>query len=424
VHESSAQSASSEPAPSLIKKLARDPRLPAIAAIALWLACVTLFSGTHCLFDEDQHQEVVIEIARRGFFFPDDLPMIPGWHALCSLLVPWFGTGLLPMRVVSALSGIIAVFALDDAGRSLHLNTTHRALLMFQPLLFPFFGLAYTDALALAYLGLAIAMNLRGRHWLSALALGGGVLVRQTTLVWLIVLLARTLWTESITPSRRLVLRSDAPKKCAPYLVVLAGFGAFALLHGRLTAGRAPENQPGFNAAQIWVFGLFVLAFWAPIWLRHWRAATALLTELTARSKPLAWSLLAGLSAVWVVSSIYFRNPHRWNHEHGFVRNWPLRLMGRVTLSRPILIFAALIGLCALLVYLLKARSFELWLVVVLTLSMLATTVIVEPRYYIAPFVLGTLFARFPKQDQRRLLAWQIALSAAGCILIFWRVLW
>jgi TctA family transporter len=98
--------------------------------------------------------------------------------------------------------------------------------------------------------------------------------------------------------------------------------------------------------------------------------------------------------------------------------------MGRVTLSRPILIFAALIGLCALLVYLLKARSFELWLVVVLTLSMLATTVIVEPRYYIAPFVLGTLFARFPKQDQRRLLAWQIALSAAGCILIFWRVLW
>jgi alpha-1,2-glucosyltransferase len=252
--------------------------------------------------------------------------------------------------------------------------------LFFLPAAFCFFFLIYTDIWALAAILLLMLMMERGRHGWAALAGLIAVALRPDAIVWvalaLLIVCARP-WRE---------IRGDLPdwlKRSiavgAPYLVVLALFGAFVIWNKGVAIGDSGQHRFAFNLTNLWVFLVVGWLLFLPFNVAQSSAILRLL------AKP--W-VPAALVAGFVLYMATFNNAHPYNHPNLdiFLRN---RLLGWMTHSDVVraLFYVPLAWMVLALATVRLPSRAHYWLFIIAPLSVCLHPLI-EVRYYLPAFAL------------------------------------
>ena len=145
----------------------------------------------HTLGDEMYHVPAIQALAR-GAPLPRELPMFPTYHWLAALPARWFGTELWMLRLFQGAVAVAAFLLYQALFRLRYPEAGGDRLLLlaWNPLVFPFFVLVYTDVAALTALLAGVYFQLRGRHLLAAGTLLLACLLRQSNLLWIVFLAA------------------------------------------------------------------------------------------------------------------------------------------------------------------------------------------------------------------------------------------
>ena len=194
--------------------------------------------------------------------------------------------------------------------------------------------------------------------------------------------------------------------------------GSFAY-HGGMTFNKMEAVRIQLNVAQFYLFALFVILLWAPIGVERARADWRAVYHW-AFARPLTGlSLLLLVPAVIVLLVVVYENPHPWNQDLEYLRNWPLLAMAESLPGR-------ILGVCCIVAALPVVVRFTreqpnrrpLALVWLFSLMFLFPHSLVEPRYYIIPIFLVNFFARFTAGQARRQTLWSLSITTVVSLVI------
>lgn len=391
----------------------------AFLTVAIWYVVVSVCLP-HTLGDEMYHVPAIRELAA-GRPLGRELPMLPTYHWLLAQPVRLISAELWFIRLLQCLLGLTTILVYRAAVRLRYPddNGYRLLLLTWNPLVFPFFVLVYTDTAALLLLLTSVWLHLRRRPTGAAAAALAACLVRQSNVFWLAFIIGWRL--SEVLP--RTAGRSWAARLTTAILAeglwlhALAAAALLFLLWWRGGPVMAPflENRPHFNPAQFYLFGLTCAICWLPSWVGelvgNWRRQFG-----PVLLRP---SICAVLAAAVGLLTVAFRNPHPWNQELEFLHNWPLRLMA----GWPALRLMAAV----LLVTFVISQARITWRQHHRTLLlMLWVTAIVfllphypaETRYYIVPLVLIDLFTPHSPGTVSRQSLWYLLLTVGAATFI------
>ena len=409
--------------------------LVGIACYVLWYVLLSHFHPSP-LADETRHQGAITQVLR-GHFDPSGPFMLPGYHLIIAAGSALAGSSLSFSRLLTCLMCCVTVVLYASIPQRRHGRGSGRSplLLVFLPILFPYTAMVYTDAVALLFIIGAIWSHTRRLPILPALLMFLACLIRQSNMVWVVFMAAwRALevwdecesevisagWSRWNTFIRRLVLQVSG------YVVVLGLVGIVLLLHGGAVASDAPENRPQPNVGNFYTISFFALILWAPIWLERGRQDVRSLV-LAARMKPLqTGGMLLVVALLGAALITTFDNWHPWNQHLWYLRNIPIMLMERYMSFRVLGVACLFVAVCLI------ARFWSsqpnrgcLMLLALFTILFLLPHPLVEPRYFIVPFVLADIFVSYSDTQARRLTIWYGSISVvAGALIVSGRAMW
>ncbi|MBI4718805.1 MAG: hypothetical protein HY763_13440 [Planctomycetes bacterium] len=413
----SSNSSASVGSPRADARASRAAPLLASATLVVFVVVLSL-TNPYLIVDEGTYHFPAIKQFYDGdWSLPPGLPMLPTYHAAAAWVAELFVPRLYVLRGFSAAMGVAAVWLMVAIVRRLRCAHPDHAVLHFawQPVMFPFWGLVYTEAASMLSLLAAVYWHLGRRYYVSAAALALACLVRQSNVVWVVFL---ALWMvrqdRSSGLSAARFTGAQARRLLGHGVILAAAVGALMSGTGRLTVAVVEANRPRFNPAQMYLFALFILALGAPVWMLHGRPALrAVLAFARAKRREAAMGLVASVPAVLLLIA-GFDNPHPWNWDTNFLRNWPLVALGGLPVVR--------VCTAVLLVLWIPVPA-QFWrrqppgsllpLTLIFSLLFLLPHPLAEPRYYIVPFFFLNLFASYTRQEARLLTAWYGVLSVA-----------
>lgn len=368
---------------------------------------VLWFARPYPIADEaGQHLPVIKRFFGGDWRLPEHLPMPPTYHAAATVAARTLGATLPVLRGFSTALGVLAILIVALLTRHRHFVAPNDALWHFAclPILFPFWSLVYTESMAIFFLAGGLLLHILGRRWSAAGMVLLACAVRQSNVVWAVFLAGWAVLERS----------ADGAGSRRRWWNALGGYGLVVLLavgllvwHGRLTVAPVEANRLRFNVAQWYSFALFVMVLWAPVWVLRFREDVIALRQcVTGRPGP-AVVLFVGLGFLFVVLTLAFDNPHPWNQDPRFVRNWSLLAMdehvsarlGAAGASVWVAVSAARLTWCS-------ANRRALTLAWGCTVAYLLPHSLVEPRYYIVPMVLLNVLADHGHRQARALTVW------------------
>jgi hypothetical protein len=397
----------------------------AILSLLCWLALVICFRRDPFV-DENDHLPVIQGLWHGNWDAAAGLPMPPGYHWIVARALFFTPPTLLLARIVTCLLAVFAIVLFRRAARLWRPDLEGNTLLHFvwQPLLFPLFALVYTETAMILFLVAAIYCQTLRRPTLAAALALASCLIRQTNAAWLPLFALWTIvdWREETRDrwpriSEQLGSAArDLFRRVWLYLFACLAVPCVLLWRGSVLFGNSQDNSPGVNAAQFYVFGLFALGLWAPIWLERLPADLRSAVAYAAR-RPARAAMAFGLTAVVIaLLALNFHNPHPWNLLRGFVRNWALLAMTKWTVARVVGIACALGGAALVFRQVASLRRPLMPAVAWMTsLVFLLPHSLVETRYYILPAVFVNWFTPFSERQARRLTVWYAILTAVIC---------
>lgn len=392
---------------------------------AFYVACWVLLCWMHPepIGDERIHFNIAVRLASGDASAASGLPMFPAYHWVAGFVAHAFGDSLAAARGVSVffaviVAGAAALAALRGGCGSAARLPTALAIAM-NPIAVPFAVLAYTDIPTLAAVLAALALHAHSRRLLAQFALGGATLLRFTSAA-LLPLLAVQDWLRARADD-------DEPAGSAiggrmrlllPYLgggLLIAGVLAFTV--GKPDA-LSSDNRAAVNRAQLYLFAITVGVIWLPLWIeelaRAWR-------ERVAPNMMRASRVAAFIGATGSIALLY-DNPHGWNGNLEYLRNY--LLMGMLE-SSLLLSGACLFIMTTLVAICLQARRAtterqrtRLLLAWGFALLFVAPHWLVEPRYYLAPIAVLHLAMPYSPAQAWRVAAWNIALAGVAAALL------
>lgn len=391
--------------------------------LALAWAVMVLCTWTGAVLgDEWVHWHQILRFVHHDYrVFREYLTNIPGYHWLVTSLLWLFGADTLgPARAINAAFGLGALAAFHFARRHVYPADAQRetALMLFLPVLFPFWFMVYTDTLALALLLAATLAQLRGRHGWAALALVGSMAVRQNNVFWVGVLALMTLWPLWRDARwRPWQVWRESMALAWPYGVAVIVFLAYWALNGSISY----SNAQGVNAHPDVKFDvgnpyflLFIAGCLLPL------QTLVGLRRFVAQSKRWPWLWLLPL----VVFGLYawlFKVHHPYNIFEGdyFLRNTLLQTVAKQG-TWPWAVFGGIGTLAACGLAFTRFVKPEAWLLLPLSLLFVGASWLIETRYAIVPMAL-LLLLRVPERDwmERVTLAWWIGIATWFAIGIF-----
>lgn len=392
-------------------------------ALALAWAVMVLCTWTGAVLgDEWVHWHQIARFVHHDYrIFDEYLTNIPGYHWLMTGLLWLFGGEWVGQaRAINSAFGLAALLAFHHARRDLHPSDAQRetALLLFLPVLFPYWFLVYTDTLALAFLLASALAQVRGRHGWAALALLGSMAVRQNNVFWVGFLALLTLWPLwRDTRFRVWTVWRDSVALAWPYGLAVLAFLAYWAWNGSISY----SNAQGVNAHPDVKFDVgnpYFLLFIAGCLLPLQTVAGVRRFVADARRRPWLWLapvLVFGLYA-WL-----FKVHHPYNTFEGdyFLRNTLLQTVAK-QFTWPWFVFGAIATLAACgLAYTRFVRSEYRWLLP-LSLVFVGASWLIETRYAIVPMAL-LLLLRVPERDwtERITLVWWIGIATWFAVGIF-----
>ena len=389
----------------------------ASGGVVAWFVVYTLLKP-EWVADEQRHF-LVIQWFTEGQPLPAGfLPMLPVYHWVAAVVASIFGTSLVTVRAFNTLLAIACLAVVAATIRVRRPDSDGRELLLFawNPLLFPYLVMAYTETASILALLAALYCHVRGRLLLSAGALLVACLLRQSSIVWVAFFAAWAVietWQRFPNAARRpwAVLRQAGPRIWGHALLMVAATALF-IANPSFSAGMAHANRAAVNVAQYYLFGLVVAILWAPLWIarlrRDWAARLA-----PALARGVVCAICVGAIGLLAVA---FRNPHPWNGDPLYLRNWPLMWMLTSQPAR-FLVAIVLVLVAVLAAGWVRSRPRPAALALAGLCSILFITPhwLVDPRYYIVPTVFLNLLAGYEPGEVRRLVPWYLALTLALC---------
>jgi alpha-1,2-glucosyltransferase len=340
------------------------------------------------------------------------ITMIPGYHLMLSWLARPFGPYSDPLARMVNLAGALVLLpaAWKLSGLRAPLQAPVRtAQIFFQPLLFPFFFLIYTDAWSLAALAWMLLGALERRMKLAALAAVIGTVMRQDFMVWVAMTYCVVAWEITMLGTDRgdrLLALRRAVVVGFPLLLVILAFVAFVIWNGAVALGDRSRHEAGVNPTNVY---LFLICAWFLLLPMNLDAMPRVLVLL--RSPAVAFLVLAGFAAYLSTYS----NTHVYNQEslrfylHNEVLHW---ISGSIALRAVLYLPLAWM----LLTWITACRDEpRLGILLAFTVAFLAAHPLIEQRYYLpALFLLNVFRAPLAPAIERGLLVAYIPLALAA----------
>lgn len=379
------------------------------ASLLAWWVSLTLFHRD-LIVDEWIHLSVIDHFAKGKEGLAPELPMLPTYHWVAALIYKVSGFSLTAVRAFCATLSFAGIALIALARRDKYVGA-RLILLGWFPLLYPYVGLTYTEAAAIATVGAGVFFHFRKHYLLSGAFLILACLVRQSNLIWLAYF--------ALLASRGYLVPFKAKVVLGRIWIHLAGMGAavaWVLAQGQLVKTQDKELAQGFNPAQILIFVLATILLCFPLAYTEGRRLKQVLKHMVRRR--FRWILFG---AVAISSTglfpILYDNSHPWNQDLDFLRNYPLLAMDASWGWRFGLSVLAVIGglwVFGSLRLRMTPRNFAPWILA--TLVFLLPHRLVEPRYYIIPLMLMLIQIDLPKRATRKLAAWWFVIALAICI--------
>lgn len=390
----------------------------------LGLALVGPFHGL--IGDENAHC-LQIEAFNRGDLTIDpEMTTLPGYHGAISALRGLLGwqlgacEGAAPWRyrLLSFALSSPAVYVFFHVARRLS-PEGHRASMLlrflFLPILFPMFFVVYTDAFALLCILASLLCALDRRPGLAAVAALLATLVRQTNIAWALVVWLLC-WRQAAGPTRR-ARAAQFLRDTFAFPVLFLLFAAFVAWNGGVALGDQSAHPLSLHVGNVY----FALVVSAIVFLPQSLAA---LPGFVARVRHRPWLALAVVAA-YALFLVTYVVDHKYNYPtvesgideegrdsiaHDFLRNrfliWSVSGLGPKTLAFGLALLGALTFAST------RLRRPEFYALYPVAIASLASSWLIEQRYYIVPFVLFIAFAETPRPAlARALVAYSVPVS-------------
>lgn len=400
----------------------------AIASVAIYFAAISIVNSVPIADEAGHHLQVVRQFYEGDWSWPEHLPMPPTFHVAAAVICKVFGAKLHVLRLFSAVMAVAAVLLYRDVARRCVRDCSADSLLHFAwlPVLFPFSVLVYTDMASVLCVIAGVCLQLRRRGTWSAACLLVACAIRPSNVVWVGFLLAwetvrqRRAESEIGTLGAGSVIRRTLLMCWGHAVVMVLGVVFLAVMLG--SRGHVVEaNRPRFNIAQFYLFALFAVLLWLPVLVTRVAAALRAWAGRFRREPLRAVGLAMFFSIVVVVLTMAFENPHPWNRNPDYFRNWVLMWMDRSTIACGC--FSALIvlgGVAGFRFVLCQRERRAVFLIGGFTLIYLLPHSLAEPRYYVLPAIFFNLLVSYDRADARRLTVWygilSAGLAAACCV--------
>lgn len=329
--------------------------------------------------DEIHHYRQIRSFCDGDFTLNPRITTIPGYHIVSALVGRVTGDcSAQRMRLVNTVIGALSVVAFFLAVRAAgsQVRVARTLQYFFLPILLPYHFLIYADSISLLANLLTIALLLRGRFALAGLAGSLAILVRQTNVVWLVLVCAVALADAPAVWNEPRPLEAGL-KRTWTALLGLVGFAAFVLWNGGVAVGGRGAFAAGLHTGNVFLFLALYFVLFLP----------ANVFALHRRRERLADKWLSALVlGAYLLFLATFRVDHPFNKFEGFLRNEMLDAVASSLVFKHVFFVFAAGGLAAL--YVTRLRRPALYLIYPLALATLLPLRLIEHRYGLAAFVL------------------------------------
>ncbi|EPQ61060.1 glucosyltransferase [Gloeophyllum trabeum ATCC 11539] len=387
---------------------------------------------------------VVSWVLKKIFLFKCNLQMLR--------LTPMLALVALPI----ALTHLLSYHQRVRPPSSLLAPTLESVVLSAFPIVWFFGFLYYTEVPSLLFVVLTVVAASQGKHWLAGLLGLVSCTFRQTNVVWVLYAYASSqlmyLRFRRAAPNGSMpaklhdppaleagpgdLLRSilSAPRvlpdvlpKFIPYGIVVALFGAFVVCNGGIVLGDKSNHIPSFHIPQLYYFLGFVTIFGWPVLVSGPGGLKSLIKEVRYRM----FGNLRRSLVTAIVSAVMAVTVYKFTIHHPFLlsdnRHYTFYVWRRIFMLHPVVPYLLIPGYiaCAWAWFLRVGRDqtlLQTLLLPVFVLPTLLPTPLLEPRYFLIPYVL--LRAQVPDVPGWGVLlegAWYAAINAATMWVFLYR---
>ncbi|KDQ54880.1 glycosyltransferase family 59 protein [Jaapia argillacea MUCL 33604] len=344
-------------------------------------------------------------ILKKAFLFKCNLSMLR--------LTPMLTLLILPV----ALTRLLCYHQRTRSPSSILTPTFEAVVLSAFPIVWFFGFLYYTEVPSVLFVVSTVVAASQGRHWLAALLGLISCTFRQTNVVWVLYAYASSQLmylrfrradpdapppaklhdAPALTAGPDDLLRSfiSAPKivldilpSFVPYALVVALFGAFVVWNEGIVLGDKSNHIPSFHVPQLYYFLGFFTAFAWPVLISGLGGPLSLLREVRLRIRTLVTALI---SAAMVMSIKLFTIHHPFLLSDN--RHYTFYVWRRLFLVHPAVpyLLVPIYVACAWAWFLRVGQDQTLLQTLILPVCVLPTllpTPLLEPRYFLIPYIL------------------------------------
>ena len=386
----------------------REGKIPIIVVGAGLAAVAVVLAGSFVLImdmklnvDETFYYPQIKNFLEFDFHLNPSISMLPGYHYAVFALALIFGAkSVASIRFISFCIAILSMAVFYVLARHVREQDSPSKTLqyVFFPLLYPFFFVIYTEALSILLVCLAIYLTLRERFYLAGLVGILSCLVRQDNIMWvgfmflllvLDVLRAGNINAVTRTGERRGVGVATiwtVAVNGAVYLATFTLFAAFLFVNKGVAVADVEANQ----LSRIHLGNVYFLLFTFFFMFLPMNLAKAPKIVALVRRHKLVPVYIIGLFLLFLAT---FTIDHPYNTEpwaQWFLSNQILTYFKQDPLRKALFFLPILYSVLSLLTTRLYERKY--YLIFPLSVLFLAPHWMVDPRYYLIPFVLFLLF--------------------------------
>ncbi len=211
--------------------------------------------------DEGVHFEQIAMFLKGDISRHSAITMIPGYHFIVSIILYFLKLDSLDSaRFISLILALASVYLFFCCARMVHSKVPiQRTLAFFSlPILFPFHFLVYTHSASLVFILLGFYYYFKRNLNICALFLGISVLVRQTNVMWIVMIfLIEYIDNNGLALSKKQILEHIRKNILLFYIIV--DFVLFVVINGGRVS-LATDHNPTIRTENIF-FSLFVFFF-------------------------------------------------------------------------------------------------------------------------------------------------------------------
>jgi alpha-1,2-glucosyltransferase len=373
-----------------------------MAAIAVVLAgSFMLIMHMKLNVDETFHYPQIRNFLEFNFHLSPSVAMLPGYHiAICVIAWVFGAQSVASIRLISFCIAILSMAVFHVLARHLRKQDASSKTLqyVFFPLLYPFFFVIYTEAMSILLVCIATYLTLRKRYYVAGLVGILSCFVRQDNILWVgfmfLLLVNDVLCAGNTNPVRRASKRPgidiEAIRTIAVngivYLAAFMLFAAFVFVN----RGVAVDGVDAHRLSKIHLGNVYFLLFTFFFMFLPMNLANAPKIVALVRRHKLVSIYILGLFILFLAT---FTIDHPYNTEpwaQWFLSNRILTYFKQDLPRKALFFLPIMYSVLSLLTTDLYERKY--YLIFPLSILFLAPHWMVDPRYYVIPFVFFLLF--------------------------------